>query len=364
MNLLAKKFQRVGPADTAACPTTKRFATTVSGWGDARFAQQSRPIPFAKELDKIPRTKFFLRAELALLLGVLFAAWHEDVLLLFSSRGYLKPELLATALIGLWPQAWRPKIIFYGEMFEPDADWRYRIERILMRLADRAVFRFALHSPAEIPVFTEIWQIDPQKVRATGFFTRPRGTEQVVVRRERKDHIFAGGTSFRDYGPLLEAARQLPECRFVICTNRLTDQQAIPPNVEVGLVSPAQYDELLGTAAAVIVPLRKDVRRITGMLTYIQAMWAKQPVIVTDTLGVRDYVTDGETGIIVDGSPESYVAAIRRVLDPAAQSWVDNLCERAHATVCERFTVARHVDQLLAVIDEAYGALEVSSVES
>ncbi len=363
MNLLAKKFKPMGPIEKVACPTAKRFATTVSGWGDARFIQQSRPIPFAQELDKIPRTKFFLRAELGLLLNVLFAAWHEDVLLLFSSRGYLKPELLATAIIGLWPRAWRPKIIFYGEMFEPDADWRYRIERVLMRLADRAVFRFALHSPGEVPVFTEIWEIDPRKVRATGFFTKPRGAPQ-VVRREHKGHIFAGGTSFRDYTPLLEAARRLPDCRFVICTNRLADQPAIPPNVEVGLVSPALYDELLGTAAAVVVPLRKDVHRITGMLTYIQAMWAKQPVIVTDTLGVRDYVTDGETGIIVDGSPESYVAAIRRVLDPAERSWVDNLCERAHAIVCERFTVARHVDQLLAVIDEAYGALEVSSVTS
>lgn len=331
-----------------------RCATTVSGWGDERFAQQCRPIPFDPVLDRIPRRKFYPVAEFMLFYRVLVAALREKVLLLFSSRGYLKPELLATACIGLWPSFLRPQIIFYGEMFEPDNDWRLTMERILMKLADRAVFRFAVHSKAEIPIFAQLWHIDPNKIRSTGFFTKQAATEQPIVPRERAAHIFAGGTSFRDYEPLIAAARLMPDCTFIICTNRLSTDEAIPANVQVGLVSPAEYDELLNSAAAVVVPLQTDIHRVTGMLTYLQAMVAKQPVIVTDALGVREFVTDGETGIVVDGSPESYVEAIRRVLDPAQRQRIDAMCEQAHNTVCERFTIPHHVDQLLSLVDEAY----------
>ncbi|MEZ4681126.1 MAG: glycosyltransferase [Caldilineaceae bacterium] len=341
------------PASASA--TTRTFATTVSGWDDERFHKQSYPLH--RCWIQIPRTVYPM-AEVALLLRVLQAALQRKRITSSSSRGYTKPELLATALIGLWPRAFRPQIIFYGEMFEPDEGWRYAVERLLMQLASR---HLPLCRPlrGRDPCFTQLWSISPSKMRATGFFTK-RATETPVRRARRRQphrarwYLFSKitGTPRRPHGG------SMPTCRFVICTNRLDGRQDIPANVRLGLVAPDEYDELLGTAAAVVVPLRKDVHRITGMLTYVQAMWAKQPVIVTDTLGVREYVTDGETGLLVDGSPQSYVTAIRRVLDPQQSAWVDEMCERAHTMVCEKFTVARHVDQLLAVVDEAFTAEE------
>lgn len=332
------------------------FATTVGGWGDERFLQRAQPIPFSKQLDKVPRTQFHPWAELSLFLRVLLTARREDVLLLFSSRGYLKPELLATAVMGLWPRFLRPRIIFYGEMFEPNGGWRGRAEKLLMRLVDRAVYRFALHSSAEIPIFTKTWGISPAKVRATSFFNKHARADASVTPQPRGQHIFAGGTSFRDYEPLIAAAHLMPDCQFVICTNRLDGRIDLPPNVRAGLVSPAEYDSLIATAAAVVVPLQQDVHRITGMLTYLQAMWVKKPVIVSDTLGVREYISDGETGLIVDSSPQSYVQAIRTVLDPAHTAQIDAMCERAHQAVRSQFTVASHVQKLLAVVDEAFTA--------
>ncbi|MCA9926554.1 MAG: glycosyltransferase family 4 protein [Anaerolineales bacterium] len=329
------------------------FFTTVGGWGDERFLNRARPIPFSKKLDKIPRTKFYPLAEFALFQRVLLAALRHDVLLLFSSRGYLKPELLATAVIGLLPRFLRPRIIFYGEMFEPNSGLRRWLERGLMRLANRGVFRFALHSHAEILVFAQTWHIDPAKIRATGFFNKHAKPDTVIPHQQRERHIFAGGTSFRNYEPLIAAARLMPNTDFVICTNRLDDRTDLPPNVRAGLVSPDEYDRLIATAAAVVVPLQQDVHRITGMLTYLQAMWMKKPVIVSDTLGAREYI-DAQTGLIVDGSPESYVDAIRFVTDPAQTAVIDAMCQRAHDTVLDQFTVAHHVDKLLAVVDEAF----------
>ncbi|MBK8988705.1 MAG: glycosyltransferase family 4 protein [Chloroflexi bacterium] len=333
------------------------FASTVSGWGDPRFVARARPIPLPDRLNKVPRGKFRPVDETVLFWRVLRAARRERVLLLFSSRGYLKPELLATAVIGLWPRRWRPFIIFYGEMYEKDAGLRGLIEPWVMKLADRAVFRFTVHSQAEIPVFTRLWGIDPGKVRACSFFNKNARPGVVVPDKPRGQHIFAGGTSFRDYEPLLAAARLLPNREFVIATNRLDGRTDLPANVKAGLVPPAEFDRLIDTAAAVVVPLRTDARRIIGMLTYLQAMWAKKPTIVSDTLGAREYIEDGKTGIIVSGTPESYVTAIEWVLDPANDDRIYEMCQTAHAAVRQHFTIEAHVTQLLAVVDEALAAV-------
>jgi len=337
--------------------TPDTFASTVSGWGDPRFTARARLISIPRQLDKVPRGKFSLRQEARLFWRVLRAARQERVMLLFSSRGYLKPELLATAVIGLWPKRRRPRIIFYGEMYEPNTDWRRFIEPLLMKLADRAVFRFAVHSQAEVPVFAQLWGIDETKVRGCSFYHKKAGSGVSVADKPRGRHIFAGGTSFRDYEPLLAAARLLPHHEFIIATNRLDGRPDMPPNVRAGLVTPAEFDQLIDTAAAVVVPLRRDVHRIIGMLTYLQAMWAKKPTIVSDTLGVREYVTDGKTGLIVSGTPESYVAAIEWVLDPANDGRIRQMCAAAHHTVNQQFTIANHVSQLLAIVDEALDPL-------
>jgi len=332
------------------------FASTVTGWGDPRFTARARFIPVPEKLNKVPRGKFRLEDEARLFFRVLQAARRERVMLLFSSRGYLKPELLATAVIGLWPRRKRPFIVFYGEMYEPNTDWRRFIEPLLMKLADRAVFRFAVHSQAEVPVFAQLWGIDEAKVRGCSFYHKKAGPGVIVADKPRGRHIFAGGTSFRDYEPLLAAARLLPDHEFVIATNRLDNHPDIPPNVRAGLVTPAEFDQLIDTAAAVVVPLRQDVHRIIGMLTYLQAMWAKKPTIVSDTLGVREYVTDGETGLIVSGTPESYVAAIQWVLDPANDGRIRQMCAAAHRAVSQQFTIEAHVTRLLEIMDEATAA--------
>ncbi len=332
------------------------FASTVSGWGDKRFTDRARMIPYPARLNKVPRGKFRIGDEARLFFSVVQAALQEKVLLLFSSRGYLKPELLAVAFIGLWPKRWCPIIVFYGEMYEPNTGIRSTFERFIMKLANRAVFCFALHSSAEIPVFAQLWGVDESKVWSSSFFNKNARPDVVVPTKPRGQHIFAGGTSFRDYEPLLDTARLLPELEFVICTNRLDGRQDLPPNVKAGLVPHEEFERLIDMAAAVVVPLRVDVHRIVGMLTYLQSMWSKKATIVSDSLGVREFIQDGETGIIVDGSPESYAAAIKWVLDPENAEHVTCMCEKAHNIVREQFAIENHVTQLLSIMDEAIEA--------
>ena len=57
-----------------------------------------------------------------------------------------------------------------------------------------------------------------------------------------------------------------------------------------------------------------------------------KPVVVTDALGVRDYVEDRRTGLIVPpGDPAAMRAALDWLLDPANASEVRAMGERARA---------------------------------
>jgi glycosyltransferase involved in cell wall biosynthesis len=337
--------------------TTRRgaaFVTTVGSWASPDFHDRSRRIEVPPRLDIVPRREFHPGDELTLFRRVLGAGLREDLLLLFSSRGALRPELAAIIALGFLPRRLRGGIVLYGEMFQPNSGWRHTVERIVMRLVDRGVDRYALHTDAEVEVFCENWNVSPEKVRGTGFFLA-NASPPPPERSVRGDHVFAGGTSFRDYESLIEAARLLPERRFVACTDQLDGRTDLPANIEAGLVTPDRFNELISTAGVVVVPLKTDVRRIAGMLTYLQSMWRGTPTVCSSALGASEYIDDGVTGLLVGGSPHGYAKAIEWALDPDNAEEVDRMCVAAQQAVAERFLAEHHTAKLLSVVDEVAG---------
>lgn len=323
------------------------FGSTV-GEHNPLFRSRIRPIPVPLG----PDGKFRRVDELKLFWRVLLAAWREHTLLLFSSRGRFKPELLAIMVIALWPRPLRPTIVLYGEMYAPDTGLRRLAEQLIMRLADRAVARYVVTSAAERDVFSQLWGIDPAKIRVCYFTYMPPPAADGHAPAQG-DYVFAGGNSFRAYDALIEAARRMPEQQFVICTKLLTDQAALPPNVQLRPIR--EFKQWLGGARLVVVPLRTDVQRSAGLLTYLEAMGLRKPTIVTDALAVREYVHDGETGLVVSGSPESYVEAIRWALDPANAERVARIAAQAHDWVLEQETQRNLNAEILKVMDELMG---------
>ncbi len=332
--------------------SNSKFATTFrTGFQDPRFAARAREIRVSDRLDNLQRRKFYFLDEIKLFFRVLQASLEEHTLLLFSSRGYLKPELLAIAFISLWPKRYRPVILFYGEMFESDTGIRGLISRSIIKLADRAINCYLLYSQAECQTFSNFWGIDKKKPRFCHFY-RNLEHDVKVSKQTRDQHIFAGGNSFRNYEPFVQSARLLPEYEFVICTNRLSNRDDLPSNIRAGLVSHEEFVMLMNSAGAVVVPLRQDTRRIAGLLVYLESMWLKKPTIVSDALGVCEYVEHGVTGLVVDGTPESYVDAIRWVMDPKNDEEIEHMCERAHKAVGEQFTLENYITRLLEIIDD------------
>ena len=85
--------------------------------------------------------------------------------------------------------------------------------------------------------------------------------------------------------------------RFVLCTTRLAGRDDLPANVEAGPVPFARFVELMLSAAVVLVPLHKELHRITGTMTYLESMWLKKFTVVPDALAVREYIEDNVPGV-------------------------------------------------------------------
>jgi glycosyltransferase involved in cell wall biosynthesis len=127
--------------------------------------------------------------------------------------------------------------------------------------------------------------------------------------------------------------------------------------VTLGPVDATRYDELLRAASVVVVPIEARRDRSAGQQTYLNAMALGKPVVVTDALGVREYVEDGRTGLIVPpGDPSALRTALQWLLDPANSAEVTALGARARAVALERFGPDEYVRRLLEVLDVALAA--------
>jgi glycosyltransferase involved in cell wall biosynthesis len=90
-------------------------------------------------------------------------------------------------------------------------------------------------------------------------------------------------------------------------------------------------------------------------VAYMEAMAAGVPVIGTDAGGVRELLTDGETGLLVPPqSPEALAGAIARLAgDPALCA---RLSEAGRAHVVAGYDSARGAEALIAGVTRAAAA--------
>lgn len=341
----------MNPVDTAALSmdTTKNsqvnFVTTINYLRSPTFAAQARLIkrpPPGNPIDA-----------LTIIWRVLQAAKKEEIILLASSWGHMHPDLLSAVIIGLWPRQMRPTILMLGCMWEPNKGVRGSIERQIIKTADRAIDRYLVQSSEELAIFPRIWRVSPEKVHFCPFFFELSDAElNATVEVPAEKYVFAGGNSHRDYEPLLEAARALPNLQFILATRLLNGRTDLPSNVKSGPVSQNEYIGLLRHAAANVVAIQPGLHRAAGQRTYLNSMWLQKPTLVTDTLGVHDHIRHMETGLIVDGSAGGYVEALKWVFDPQNKEAVQHLGQQAHQSVQENFTLETHINRVLYLIND------------
>ncbi len=207
---------------------------------------------------------------------------------------------------------------------------------------------YCVLSSSERATFPGSWGVDPERVRFTPFYwTLP---EDEPPARFGGHGVFAGGDSLRDHETLLAAARSV-DVPVTIAT-RLTLEGPVPAHVTVGPLAPDVFLDRLRETAVTVVPMRPGLVRSAGQQTYLNAMALGKPVVVSDVPGVRDHVTDGETGLVVPpGDADALAAALRWVTDPANADAVQRMGERARHVALTTAGPDQYVQRLLEVVD-------------
>lgn len=219
------------------------------------------------------------------------------------------------------------------------ARWFALPTKLVVRLIDGAHVRYGVLSTREKETFSTVWGVAPDRVVFTPF----PATVDAQTPTSVGDYLFAGGNSLRDYDLVAQA---LPgtgaRCRVASVWQ--------PPEpvegLETGPVEHEDFVRLLAGCRAAIVPLEQEVRS-AGQQSYLNAMALGKPVIVTEAPGVRDYVEDGVTGVVVPPDPDALRAAIIDVMDPAKAPVYEEMGRRAQEWVRENATQDAYKDRVL-----------------
>jgi glycosyltransferase involved in cell wall biosynthesis len=240
-----------------------------------------------------------------------------------------------------------------------DATWSVgdgALDRLTCRLGLAAIdgprVSYCVLTSAERDTFPRTWGVSPERVFYTPFYYTASDED---LDAPVPDHggVFAGGDSLRDYRPLLAAARHL-RAPMTLATRCVPEEarRGLPGHVKVGFLPHAEYMRRMREATVVVVPLAARWDRGAGQQTYLNAMAMGKLVVVPDVMGVRDYIEDGRTGLVVparDGA--ALEGAIRWAIDPAHRAAVRGLGARARDTVRARFSPERYVDAVLEVVE-------------
>jgi glycosyltransferase involved in cell wall biosynthesis len=247
------------------------------------------------------------------------------------------------AIILKWFRRNPPPVLMQDATWEPSSDSLSRdypflapllpkLARLAISLLDGPHMRYAVLSTDEVKTFPRVWGVDPHRVVYQPF-PHTLGKYQGMPTHD-DGYLFAGGNSMRDYD-LLEEALQGTGTPTRMATSWKPKRGL--PHLEARSTSHEEFMQLLANARAVVVPMRKMVRS-AGQQTYLNAMLLGKPVIVTEAPGVRDYIIDGVTGVIVPRDVAALRAAILHVMDPANAAFYAKMVQRAQEDVLNRFT--------------------------
>lgn len=229
-----------------------------------------------------------------------------------------------------------------------DSDPRlgHGLTRAAVRTIDHPNIHYAVLSRDEQRAFPAVWGVDGSRVHFVAFSATLNRDPSLG---ERAPYVFAGGNSLRDYRALV-AARDRLHWPLTIATELYGD--GAPDGVAP--LAPDAYKETAAGAGITVAALKRDTVRSAGQQTYLNAMLRGQAVVVTEAPGVRDYVDDGRTGLIVANEPDALTEAINGLIDDPPRREALGLAARAE--VLERFRLADYFERLLDLADRLAAA--------
>jgi hypothetical protein len=292
-----------------------------------------------------------------LLRRMIRASYHCDAMVLDGAVGYRGGyvDLLAAMAISHRPSG--PPIVI------ADCSWKvgeWFVDRLSCRVGLRAIdtpkVTYCVHSQEERETFARKWHVPiPLDRIIVTPFGHTLSDADLAIPSTSDGGVFAGGDSLRDYAPLLEIAGSLPAPVTIATKNELTmPPTGRPENVTVVQVDRAGFFAQSRRATVVLVPLAAGLDRASGQFAYLNAMAMGKLVIVTESPGVRDYIEDGVTGLIVPpADPDALRRALAWALEPANREAVQAIGNAAANLVRSQYSQDTYAQHMLDAIDRA-----------
>jgi glycosyltransferase involved in cell wall biosynthesis len=236
-----------------------------------------------------------------------------DVVFAWELRSALATALLLKKI----PKHRRPKFVAVGPILKGPVLKAVLLLRSLLGEADQIV----CFSRAEVESYSWTLQFPAKQFE---YWPTPYSTDDEAPNPSDAGFVLALGQSNRDYATLLQAMNgsQIP------VTIVAGDESALgggAPGENVTVKYNTGHHEtaaLIGSATLHVIPLH-NAGFSSGQTVLLRAMDAGKACIVSDIAGVRDYVRDGETALLV---PPANPDALREAI---LALW--NAPERRHA---------------------------------
>ncbi|MCU1286136.1 MAG: glycosyltransferase family 1 protein [Acidobacteriales bacterium] len=171
------------------------------------------------------------------------------------------------------------------------------LKRAWMRYCLRSVDSCIVWATVEISRYASTYKLPQSKFV---YVPHHHTMKNYPVDIKDEGYVFAGGNRDRDFAMFVDAVRTL-NIPCIIGTNWADNVKDIvmPANVQVMDVGPAEFRQLMAGARIVVMPMKSDYLHAGGQQSVLNAMYLGKPVVFTDDEGGTDYITDGESGVLV-----------------------------------------------------------------
>ncbi len=192
----------------------------------------------------------------------------------------------------------------------------------LMSRAFQQPTKFVSYSNLERKLYADYFDIPIEKIDMLHWAVHAPKVDLAEAPIVSGRYICALGSQGRDYATLIAAMKKLPHIKLVLVAS--PDSIAnltIPDNVKVHTNIPlAQARNLLAHSAFMVLPLR-DSQVPCGHVTIVSAMFFNKAIVVTNSLGVHDYIFDDKTGLFCEPkNADDLSEKIKMLWDDAAKN--------------------------------------------
>ena len=248
--------------------------------------------------------------------------WHPFCI--FLSRGGYKT-------IVAWQQFYGLIFSFYCKLFHVKKENRCIVMTFIYK--DKAGFvgkiykafisycihskyidRIVVYSKSEVSYYAALFHVSEKKFQFIPLGMQEESKKIKLFDDKDTPFLLSVGRSNRDYAFLFRSVADIPY-QVIVLSDSIDPNVEIPANVKVYRnVKGDKYLKLLARSKCVLIPL-KDPNISSGQLVILQAMRYGVPIIVTESVAVQDYVTDGIDAVVVKKEENEFRETIIKLMD-------------------------------------------------